>query len=232
MKSLIPVLELKAVTVAAQKGNILEKLSLKIKKGEFLTILGPNGSGKTTLIKTILGLNKLKHGTINYLNENLKDGVLKEFRSKTGYVPQYLSFDNNFPATAGDVISMGYDNKRAIKWAAEMGISHFLHKKFSQLSGGEKQKVLLSMALSREPQILILDEPDLNLDIKAQKKFNILIEKIWKKTGMVVIYVTHFLNRIPKCSTSIAVVKNGKIILHGYPNVIMKKKNIEELIYG
>lgn len=216
----------------AGKAAILDNVSLTIEKGGFLTLLGKNGSGKTTLLKTILGIIKPSGGTVAVGGETLSGSVIRSTRLKTGYVPQYFSAENDFPISAGDVIAMGKDKKHAAIWAAKMKLEKILNKPFGKLSGGEKQKVLLACALSREPEILLLDEPNLNLDIRAYRDFMELVEKMKKELNLTVVYVTHLTGHIPKSCTRIAVLRDGKIIMDGLKGKILKAKNIEEIIYG
>jgi ABC-type Mn2+/Zn2+ transport system ATPase subunit len=225
-------LELKDVTIKLGKQTVLNNASLAVNKGDFLTVLGANGSGKTTLIKTILGFYRPVNGVIKFRGSALTDTALKTLRNKTGYVPQHVSSTDNFPATAGDIIALGAGSTRADKWGRIMGIEGLMNKKFGSLSGGEKQKTILAMALSREPEMLLMDEPDQNLDIKAGKNFIKLVEKVWHETRAAVVYVTHFTSHIPACSTAVAVIRNGSITTYNNPSVLMKTRNIEEIIYG
>lgn len=232
MKSGNPEIEIENLTVKAGKTAILDNISLTINKGEFLTLLGKNGSGKTTLIKAVLGLSKISGGCIRAAGEELKGPAIRRIRLKTGYVPQYFSSENDFPITAGDVIGMGKNMQKALLAAEEMKLGNIFNRPFGKLSGGEKQKVLLAMALSREPEILLLDEPNLNLDIRAYKDFMALVEKLKQRLKLTVVYVTHLTGHIPKSSLRVAVMKEGKIIMDGPKNIILKNRNIEEIIYG
>ncbi|MEI7542155.1 MAG: ABC transporter ATP-binding protein [bacterium] len=222
---------LKNVSVKIGKTLILNDISLTINKGEFITLLGKNGSGKTTLLKTILGINKYFLGSIIVGGVSIKDGHVRNVRLKTGYVPQFFSAENNFPITAGDVIAMGKNKKQAEVWARNMEIINIIDKPFGKLSGGEKQKVMLAMALSREPEILLLDEPNLNLDIRAYKNFIELVEKLQQQLKLTVIYVTHLTGHIPKSCSRIVVIKDGEIYRDGPKRNILNNDKLEELIY-
>lgn len=223
---------LKNVSVKAGKTLILNDISLIINKGEFITLLGKNGSGKTTLLKTILGINKHFSGSVIVGGANTKGELMKNVRLISGYVPQFFSAENNFPITAGDVIAMGKNIKQAQVWAQNMEIENIIDKPFGKLSGGEKQKVMLAMALSREPEILLLDEPNLNLDTRAYKNFIELVEKLQQKLKLTVVYVTHLTGHIPKNCSRIVVMKDGKIYRDGPKKYILNNKKLEELIYG
>jgi iron complex transport system ATP-binding protein len=225
-------IEIKNLTIKAGKTAILNNLSLKVKKGEFITLLGRNGSGKTTVLKSILGITKPASGSVEIAGTALTGAAIRAMRLKTGYVPQYFSSENDFPITSGDVIAMGKNRKQAAIWAREMKLENTVDRPFGSLSGGEKQKVMLAMALSREPELLLLDEPNLNLDISAYRNFIALVEKLKSRLNLTVIYVTHLTGHIPKSCLRIVVMKDGEIIMDGPKNKILKNKNIERIIYG
>lgn len=225
-------IEFDNLTFMAGKLAIIAGASMKVKKGEFVTLLGKNGSGKTTLLKLILGINKPFSGKVSIAGVPLKGSTIQKTRLKTGYVPQYFSSENDFPVNAGDVIAMGKNKKQAAIWAQKMNLEKIIHRPFGKLSGGEKQKVLLACALSREPELLLLDEPNMNLDIKAYKDFMGLVEKMKAELNLTVIFVTHHIAHIPKSCTRIAVMKDGKIIMDKAKAKILKTKNLEHIIYG
>ena len=220
------------LVVKAGKTTILDGLSLMVKKGEFITLLGRNGSGKTTVLKSILGIIKPHSGCVKIAGTALAGPAVREMRLKAGYVPQYFSSENDFPITALDVIAMGKNTAQAIKWAGEMRLKDIIHRPFGALSGGEKQKVVLAMALSREPEILLLDEPNLNLDMKAYGDFMGLVEKMKASLNLTVILATHLAGHIPQSCKRIVAIKGGCIVMDGPKGGILKKKNIEEIIYG
>ncbi|MFW6210782.1 MAG: metal ABC transporter ATP-binding protein, partial [bacterium] len=170
-------IELKDISVAVHRKKLLSRIDLNIKKGEFLTVLGPNGSGKTTLVKTILGMRPPSAGKafVCGIDTALRPA---EAGKKMSYIPQGLDTDKFFPASAGDVIACAVingwgiknSNKKNINGAVEeMGVGHLLKQPFGTLSGGEKQKIMLAGALARDPEVIILDEPNLNLDPYAYK---------------------------------------------------------------
>ncbi len=209
--------------------TVLSGVNLGIKHGEFVTLIGPNGSGKTTLIKCLLGLIKPSEG-----------GAVINTR-RTGYIPQSYSETRGFPATAGELIksagiSAGMKSGEAMmsmeKIMSELKISSALNKCFSELSGGEKQKTILAMALIKKPEVLILDEPNLNLDPHAYAKFLQLADFIHKKHKITVIFVTHMIFKIPVSSARVMVLKKGGIYYDGKAAPLFRKKNVMEEIYG
>ncbi len=219
---------LENIYVKYNKHFVLENINLKIFSNEFLTIIGPNGSGKSTLLKTILGIIKPARGIVNifgYKNGKYPKGLI-------GYLPQHNSQNINFPAKVFDVVMMGrYPLIGYCKFPKEedaeivenclelLNVKHLKDKNFHQLSGGEKQRVLIARALSTEPKLLILDEPSVSLDIIAQKDLYDLLNNL-KNQGISVIVVSHDIGVITSYADKIACLnktihyygKSGEII--------------------
>ena len=170
---------------------VLENINFKLYKEDFVGIIGPNGGGKTTLIKLILGLLKPSKGKIEIF--------CKKTNSKChniGYVPQHMSFDFDFPITVWEIVILSkirnknifksYNNKdiEVAKWALnEVGMYEYKDRAIRDLSGGQRQKVLIARALSGNPQLLILDEATSNIDSASSMEFYHILEKIHKKNG-------------------------------------------------
>lgn len=174
---------------------VINGLSFDIKNQDFICIVGPNGSGKTTLIRGILGLIPLKSGTIKF---NLE-------KNKIGYMPQETSVDPNFPASVLEIILSGSLNNRHLfynqttKKAAKntlklLNISSLKDSSFSELSGGQRQKVLLARALMATKELLILDEPSNNLDQKSKRELYQIIKKLNQEQKIAIIMITHDLD--------------------------------------
>ena len=189
-------IELENVTLGYEKHVVLKNISLKIEAGDFVCIVGPNGSGKSTLIKGILGLIKPLKGKIKY---NIKQNFI-------GYMPQETKVDANFPASVWEIVLSGTLNSLGFKpfyskEAKEKALSNLklLHienlknKSFADLSGGQRQKVLLARSLCATSSLLILDEPSNNLDSKSKENLYETIENLNKK-GITIIMITHDLD--------------------------------------
>lgn len=186
---------------------VLENVSFEVEKGDFLFIVGENGTGKTTLMRIILGLLKPDSGNIEYI------GIKK---NEIGYLPQYAKIQADFPACVGEVVMSGFLNRRRFFYGKEqkntakeilssLGLKKDIWKKpFSDLSGGQKQRVLLARAVCAEGGILLLDEPQANLDPIATAELYELIEKL-KEDGKTLIMISHDV----ECA-----VKYGNKILH------------------
>src|SRR6476469_9192091 len=141
---------------------ILDNVSFKIKKGDFLGIIGPNGAGKTTLFKCMLGLNKNFSGTIRIFNKDVKKEYKKIYK-KIGYIPQKNNFNPQLQKKIKEIKELGTKekkklNKDTLKEIVEFtGIAEYLDKRIGDLSGGQQQRVMITKALINEPELLILD---------------------------------------------------------------------------
>jgi zinc/manganese transport system ATP-binding protein len=227
-----PAIELSGARFKAGSREILKGINLKVNYGDFTAILGPNGSGKTTLLRTIMGFNRVSSGRVKVLGRELNNANIGEIRRKTGYVPQSLNIDRHFPILARDVIRFGAGDAAADEAAKELKITGILDRPFGLISGGEKQKVLLAMALSRRPELLLMDEPNLNLDMYAYRDFLSSVDRIHAKHGLTVVFVTHLISQIPSSCKRVVAVKEGRVAFESAAKGILKKKNHLELIYG
>lgn len=174
---------------------VVDGLSFDIEEKDFICIVGPNGAGKTTLIRGILGLIPLMAGKISFnINEN-----------QIGYMPQETTVDANFPASVLEIVLSGSLNKRGIFYSSEtktkasetlklLGISKLEKQSFSELSGGQRQKVLLARALMATDKLLILDEPSNNLDQKSKESLYALVQKLNSEHNIAIVMVTHDLD--------------------------------------
>lgn len=177
---------------------ILKGVNMEIEPGDFICIVGPNGSGKSTLIKSILGLIKPLKGKIIF--ENIAPNFI-------GYMPQETKVDANFPASVSEIVLSGALNKKGFlsfydksdilsmeKSLSLLGITSLKDKCFNQLSGGQRQKVLLARSLVSTNKMLILDEPSNNLDSKSKKELYEILKDLNENHGITVLMVTHDLD--------------------------------------
>ena len=194
------------------KKDILQNISIQINKADFTTIIGPNGAGKTTLLKILLGIIKPTSGNLE-LKNNLK----------IGYLPQKIYLDNSIPISCSYFLKLNKDftKEKLEKVAQEANIEKIIDKQISQLSGGEIQRLLLANALIKNPDILILDEPDQNLDISGQLQFYELLNEIYKKREIAILMVSHDLHLVMS-STKQVICLFHHICCSGQPNIISK----------
>lgn len=232
-------LEVKNSSFAFGSKEVLKKVSLFVEAGEVLCLLGPNGSGKTTLFRTILGLLKLKEGKITMNGEDVAFWSRREIARKIGYVPQ--NHVPPFPFHVFDVILMGRTahvgtystpTKKDYEVTEEavntLNISHLKDRIYTELSGGERQLVLIARALAQEPQVLIMDEPTASLDFGNQILVHNHIKKL-ADSGLAIIMSSHFPNHALQYASKAALIKEGELIAVGKPQEIITEENLKQL---
>ncbi len=221
------------VTIAYGNVVAIEDISFEIKKNDFIGIIGPNGGGKSTLVKSILHLVDLKSGSI-FIDKD----------KKISYVPQYAKFDRTFPISVYDVVLSGMvknksvffrkyhkeDYKKADKIITRLGIDSVKYNQIGELSGGQLQKVLIARALVTEPDILILDEPTSNLDVKIKKEIYNILKEINKDTT--ILLISHDLAEIMPYVDNVIYINR---VIHSHEHLkadyqFEKECPIEELI--
>lgn len=185
------------LTLGYEHQKVIQDLSFTVEKGDFITIIGANGSGKSTLVKGLLGLIKPMQGDIQYHIDT----------KQIGYMPQETKIDATFPASVEEIVLSGTLNrlghrpfygKKERKLADDslslLDILDLKKKSFADLSGGQRQKVLLSRALSATRELLILDEPSNNLDFSSREEFYKIIHRLNKEEGITILMITHDLD--------------------------------------
>ena len=192
------------LSVSKNGSDILENISFKVNKGEYVSIVGENGSGKSTLIKAVLGQVPKKSGSV----------VFGENVGKIGYLPQQMQI-KNFPASCFEVVLSGclnslktpfYTKKEknlAMENMKKLGIEFLAKKKFTYLSGGEKQRVLLARAMCAGENMLILDEPVTGLDPIVTEEMYKAIKKLNEEDFVTVLMVSHDILQASKYSSKI-----------------------------
>jgi len=233
-------LEIKGVQFGYRSMPVLESVSLSAGEGEVLSLVGPNGSGKTTLLKCINRILKTKKGTVFVAGRDVSKVKVKELARLLGYVPQ--STHNSFPLTVFDTVLLGRtphvsfkvserDKEIVFSVLTMMGLEEMAFRTFNELSAGEKQRVLLARSLAQEPQVLLLDEPTSNLDLKHQLETLDLISEVVKKKGLSAVMAIHDLNLASRFSDKIAMLKDGGIYAAGESGEVFSPENIRE-VYG
>ena len=184
---------------------LLSNISLKISKGEIVTIIGPNGAGKTTLLRVCLGLIKPNSGIIFKKNE-----------LSIGYLPQKINYDSILPLSVSRIMTLTgiFEKKYVIDALEETGVSNLLNKPISNISGGEFQRVMLARALLKNPELLVLDEPVKEVDYIGQSELYKLVANLTKKRGCAVLMVSHDLN-VVMASTNRVICLNKHICCEG-----------------
>ncbi|MCS7195723.1 MAG: metal ABC transporter ATP-binding protein [Aquificaceae bacterium] len=178
--------------------QLIEGLSFEVHRGEFFGILGPNGAGKSTLLKLILGFLKPQSGDIRIFGERLE--TFSQWK-RVGYVPQRFSVERSFTGNVGELLRAVAPKERVGWVIAFLHLENLLKRPFVKLSGGEQQKVLLALALTTNPELLLLDEPMTGLDIHAQEHIEQVLRDVSKERTVVV--VSHDLGFVLKNATRV-----------------------------
>lgn len=218
-------LELKKLRLGYDAKVIIKDASFALEQGDFACVVGANGSGKSTLIRGILGLIKPMSGEIIYDDID---------RTQIGYLPQETRIDANFPATVEEIVLTGClghmkmrpfychgEHKHVHESLKKLGIEALAKKSFVDLSGGQKQKVLLARSLSATKKLLILDEPSNNLDYKSRKDFYATLKKLNREHGLTIIMITHDLDADDLIGNKVIAIKDGVV------NITTTKKYLE-----
>ena len=222
-------IEIRNLSLGYDKDIILKHVNLDIEENDFICIVGPNGSGKSTLVKGILGLIKPIKGKVKY------NGLKQNF---IGYMPQETKVDANFPASVFEIVLSGTLNSEKYKMFYTksqketamnnmklLGIEKLKNKSFCDLSGGQRQKVLLARSLSATTKLLILDEPSNNLDSKSKSELYKTIIDLNKNHGITVIMITHDLDHDNLIGNKILSLRENDIFFGSVDEFIRRVHN-------
>ncbi|MDR2720653.1 MAG: ABC transporter ATP-binding protein [Nitrososphaerota archaeon] len=217
--------------------KILSDVSLNVKPGYFIGILGPNGSGKTTLLRSISRVLKPHSGSIVIDKDDIYSLKPKQVAQKMAVVPQYNDVGFNFSAM--DVVLMGrnphlndfqMENSKDVEIARKaMELTNtwsFADRPLNELSGGEAQRVIIARALAQEPKILLLDEPMSHLDIINQIELMDLVKNLCAKNNLAALAVIHDLNMASRYCDMIVLLKDGQVFALGSVEEVMTTENI------
>jgi len=221
--------------------NVFSDVSLRSAENDVLCILGPNGCGKTTLLKCVSGILKLQQGDVLIGGQSLRSMKRHEIAAIMGYIPQEHA--TGFAYKVIDVVLMGRTphlsifaspsekDYRIAEEAIEMvGVSQLAESKYTEISGGERQLVLIARTLAQQPKMLLLDEPTSHLDFRNQTLVLKLIGKL-AKSGLSVVMTSHFPDHALAYAGQIALMHNGSFLAQGSPGDVVNEKTLEE-IYG
>lgn len=224
-----------------RKANQLDNISFEIHKKEWTTILGPNGSGKSTLAKLLVRINNFKTGLISLDNKEIRSYSNKEYAKKVAYIPQIIDVPEGI--SVYDFVSYGRNpwlgfasrlskkDHEIIEGALKrINALHLKDKMMEELSGGQRQKVLVALAIAQTAEVIILDEPTTYLDIKAQFEVLELMYELHNE-GKTILTILHDINQASQYSDEIVVLKEGKIYDRGTPEKVVTEKMLKE-VYG
>lgn len=216
-------------------------IALDISGGEVVALLGPNGHGKTTLLKTLLGLLPPKAGTLTLDGQPFGSLSTAERARTLAYVPQ--SHAGTFAFSAEEIVLMGRtahgglfaapsarDREVAAAMLERLGIAHLAGRPYTEISGGERQLVLIARALAQEPAYIILDEPTASLDFGNQGRVMREVRRL-AAAGLGVLFTTHDPNQALGHADRVIMLRNGELLASGPVSELLTAARLEEL-YG
>lgn len=230
-------LKVQNISASYREVPVLEGISFQVGEGEFLGIIGPNGAGKTTLLKVMTGVKRPSSGKIMLDRKSLDSLSRKQIARMMAVVPQ-SSFIPPL-LTVEDVVYMGRyphqksrfttteEDCRAVEEAMrKTNTTGFRQRLVSELSGGERQEVIIARALAQEPKVLMLDEPTASLDIKHQMKILGLVRTLVKEGGITAIMVIHDLNLAARFCDRLILLCNRRIHSQGTPADVLTPQHL------
>ena len=225
------------VTFSYSNGTVLRDVDLCVQKGEMVGLIGPNGAGKTTLIRLISGILDLRQGDIQLDGVDTKKLKRSAIAREVAVVPQ--QFNVPFAYKVEDVVMLGRtpfmkpwrdlsakDRDVVMRTMDTVGIRRLARRCFSELSGGERQKVVLAMALAQETGLLLLDEPTAHLDISHQVEILELLADMNEKGHLTIIAAMHDLNLASAYFRRLVLLKDGAVIADGSPGQVLTSSMI------
>jgi len=224
---------------AGYKNVIIKNVSLHVKSGEITAILGPNGSGKTTLLKTIATIIKPIDGIVYIDGKDVTKLSQKELAKKLS-ITTTEKIDAGF-MTGFEVVALGRypytdvmgklnekDKKIVEDCLNLVNASYLANKTFSEMSDGEKQKIMIARALAQEPKLLLLDEPTSYLDVKHRVEIMLLLRKIAKK-GVAIFFTTHDVELALRICDKVILILNGRILNYGIPEEVLNDTTVKKV---
>lgn len=212
--------------------SFITKLNVGIEKGKITTILGPNGSGKSTLLSIFAGLNKPSAGEVIIKGKSIKSLKHKDLAKEIATVHQQNTVPSDI--TVKELVSYGRiphkkyfqgnndSDDEIIEWAIKRtGLENLKDKAVMSMSGGERQRAFIAMALAQKSEILFLDEPTTYLDIYHQVEILELVKELNKESNLTVVMVLHDINQAIKYSDNVIVMKSGQAVACGKSNEIL-----------
>lgn len=219
---------------------ILKNINLDLEGPQLVSIVGPNGVGKSTLVGCICGLLQLNRGGIEVNGVPLSDYKNRDLAKIIGYVP--CSAKDAFPLSVTDTVLMGKgpyngwkttdrDLKEVYDVLRLLGIEFLAMRNFNEISAGQHQKVMLARGIIQNTEVLILDEPTANLDIKHQLEVTRILSELVTKRGMMIIMISHDLNIASRYSDNIIMLHGGTVFAVGRPEDVINSDNLRT-VYG
>ena len=236
-----PIISLENISLSFGKRKILDNVSFKINNGEILGMLGPNGVGKSTIFNLITGLIKPSYGKINFNGTNVVDYpiYLRTTKFRIGYCPQFGGFFNDLTLLENlkSIAEIVIEDKNLINHKVDQLIAKFeldairdVKAKF--LSGGQKRKLVIALALLADPKVLLLDEPFAALDVLTIKMLQEIIVNLQTENDIAIIICDHQARDLLSCVDVAMIVSNCKIIAKGSPSQLINDPIAKSAYFG
>lgn len=238
----MPELSLEKVSFSYDSSFSLQNINMSIPEKGFLSLIGPNGSGKTTLLKIMSGLIKPKSGTVRLGHDHINELGARELAKQIAVISSSQYFE--FPFSVETIISMGrfphlsrlqqldQNDLEIVEKALHITqTTHLKNRPISQLSSGERQRVLIARTIAQQTPFLMLDEPNTHLDIKHQISIFRLLQELNKNHNMSIVIVLHDLTAAATFSQTVALLDRGKLLTIGLPQEVITSENIKT-VYG
>lgn len=220
---------------------VLHDINLTVEEGSICALMGRNGSGKTTLLRVVNAILKPRQGRVTAMGREVTRLPRPEIARLISLVPQ--SAQSALPFTCLEMILMGsaarikpwaapgrQDRNKADEVLAELGIGHLAARPFNQLSGGERQLVMLGRALFQDAPVMLLDEPNSHLDFSNQHMMMELMQNVVKKRGVTALISLHDPNLTLAYCDHVIMLKSGRIVAHGPTSAIMQERILREVL--
>lgn len=209
------------LTVVLRGRPVLQDVSFSIRAGEFVALIGPNGAGKSTLLRVLLGLIPPTEGSVRVLGEPVQRG-----NPRIGYVPQHQTFYESTPLRGRDMVALGVNGTRyglpipgrsasakVEEALADVRATAYADMPIARLSGGEQQRLMLAQALVGDPDLLLLDEPLANLDIRSRRDVVDLVRDVSRAREIAVLFVAHDVNPLLGCMDRVLYIADGRAVI-------------------
>jgi iron complex transport system ATP-binding protein len=234
------ILRIDNLTFAYREQPVLEEVSVAFGASEFVGIIGPNGAGKSTLLKHMAGVLLSPEERIFIHDQSLNRIPRRKLARTIAYLPQEVDFVfsftvdevlrmGRFPHTQGIRIYSERDEQVIDQVSAMLNVHHFRARGFADLSGGEKQRVLIASALAQEPGLLLLDEPTSALDLHHQLGIYQILRSEQVSRGLTVVVVTHDINLAAQFCTRMILMDQGRILRDGPPDQVLQFQTLQDV---
>lgn len=235
-------IEVEQITVAYDKNDVIKNMSLSIPKGQITIIIGKNGCGKSTLLKSMARILQLKSGSIKVNGLDITKQSPKDVAKMMAVLPQSPSTPSGllvrelvsygrFPHQKAMAVLSTHDYE-IIDWAIhEVGLDDLADRPVENLSGGQRRRAWIAMALAQDTEILLLDEPTTYLDMSHQLEVLLLLQRLNKEQNRTIVMVLHELNNAARFANYIIGMKDGDVVCKGTPKEVITKDSLASL-YG